>query len=78
LRAFFTGGLETENGESVSYDAVREKIKQIIEKEDKTDPLNDDDIMKKLAESGINIARRTIVKYRQQMNIPSSHKRRER
>jgi RNA polymerase sigma-54 factor len=77
MRSFFTGGLETESGESISYDAVREKIKEIIEAEDKTDPLNDDDIMKKLAEAGITIARRTIVKYRQQMNIPSSHKRRE-
>jgi RNA polymerase sigma-54 factor len=77
LRSFFSGGKETENGESVSYDAIREKIKEIVEAEDRTDPLNDDDIMKKLGEAGITVARRTVAKYRKLMNIPSSHKRRE-
>ncbi len=77
LRFFFTGGTETENGESLSWDAIKEKIKELIENEDKTNPLSDDEIVKKLKEDGIDIARRTVAKYRKQMGIPSSHKRRE-
>ncbi len=77
LRSFFTGGTETESGESVSWDAVKEKIKELIDNEDKRKPLGDDDIVKLLKKEGITLARRTVAKYRKQMNIPSSHKRRE-
>ncbi len=77
LRSFFTGGTETESGESVSWDSVREKIKELIENEDKTDPLKDDKIVELLREEGVTLARRTVAKYRKILNIPSSHKRRE-
>jgi RNA polymerase sigma-54 factor len=77
LRSFFTGGKETDDGQSVSYDAIREKIKEFVDAEDQTSPLNDDEIVEKLKEAGITVARRTVAKYRKIMAIPSSHKRRE-
>ncbi|NLE28384.1 MAG: RNA polymerase factor sigma-54 [Phycisphaerae bacterium] len=77
LRSFFMGGKETDDGRSVSYDAIREKIKEIIDAEDRTCPLNDDEIVVKLKEAGVTVARRTVAKYRKIMAIPSSHKRRE-
>lgn len=77
LRSFFMGGKETDSGQAVSYDAIREKIKEIIDSEDQTAPLNDDEIVIKLKEAGITVARRTVAKYRKIMAIPSSHKRRE-
>jgi len=71
LRKFFSGGTEDESGKAHSWEAIRAKLQQIIDAEDKTKPLSDDQIRKKLAEAGIkNLARRTIAKYRQILNIP--------
>jgi RNA polymerase sigma-54 factor len=76
LRRFFSSGLASSDGGSeVAQDAVRLKIREIIDKEDKNDPLSDDAIVKLLDDAGIKVARRTIVKYRQILNIPSSRKR---
>ncbi len=73
LRKFFSGGTEDTSGESHSWEAIRVKLQQIIDGEDKAHPLNDDDIRKKLAEMGIeNLARRTVAKYRKLMNIPTA------
>ncbi|MBN1361426.1 MAG: RNA polymerase factor sigma-54 [Sedimentisphaerales bacterium] len=73
LRKFFSGGTEDENGQAHSWEAIRVKLQQIIDEEDKTNPLNDDQIKEKLAEAGIpNLARRTIAKYRKLMNIPTA------
>jgi RNA polymerase sigma-54 factor len=73
LRKFFSGGREDTSGEAHSWEAIRGKLQQIIDQEDKTRPLNDDLIRKKLAEAGIdNLARRTIAKYRKIMNIPAA------
>ncbi|MBN1126671.1 MAG: RNA polymerase factor sigma-54 [Sedimentisphaerales bacterium] len=73
LRGFFTGGTEDQNGESKSWDAIRAKLQQIVDAEDKSDPLNDDQLRDKLAEAGMgNIARRTVAKYRKLMNIPTA------
>ena len=77
LRSFFTGGTETDAGESVSWDAIREKIRDLVDHEDKCNPLSDDQIVKHLQEEGITVARRTVAKYRKLMDIPSSHRRRE-
>jgi len=77
LRMFFSGGTETADGESMSWDAVRAKLQELIDAEDKTNPLNDDQIVELLKKDGIDIARRTVAKYRGLMNIPSSVKRRE-
>jgi len=78
LRRLFTGKLTTaDGGESVANDVVRLKIQEIVDKEDKKNPLSDDAIMKKLESEGIQVARRTIVKYRQLLEIPSSRGRRQ-
>jgi len=73
LRKFFSGGTEDTNGQAHSWEAVRAKLQQIIDSEDKTKPLSDDKIRKKLAETGINnLARRTVAKYRKLLNIPTA------
>jgi RNA polymerase sigma-54 factor len=78
LRGFFSGGVEDVHGNEKSYDAVREKMKQIIDNEDKGNPLNDDEIKLALAEAGIgNIARRTVAKYRKLLNIPTARLRKK-
>jgi len=77
LRSFFIGGTETDSGESVSWDTIRVKIKEIFDAEDKTNPLADDEVIEMLKKDGITLARRTVAKYRKIMGIPSSHKRRE-
>ncbi len=77
LRMFFSGGTESADGEEMSWAAVQAKLKAIIDAEDKNDPLSDDALVDKLKEQGIEIARRTVAKYRQQMNIPPARRRRE-
>ena len=73
LRGFFSGGTEDANGKSHSWDAVRAQIQQIVDNEDKSKPLNDDEIRDKLLESGIKkLARRTVAKYRKLLNIPAA------
>lgn len=73
LRKFFSGGTEDENGQAHSWEAIRVKLQQIIDEEDKSKPLNDDQIKEKLAEAGIpNLARRTVAKYRKLLNIPTA------
>ena len=77
LRMFFSGGTETEGGEAMSWAAVQAKLKQIIDEEDKAKPLNDDELVDKLHAAGIDIARRTVAKYRKQLNIAAARQRRE-
>jgi RNA polymerase sigma-54 factor len=73
LRKFFSGGMEDANGQARSWEAIRVKLQQIIDAEDKTQPLSDDQIRQKLAEAGIgNIARRTVAKYRKLLKIPTA------
>lgn len=73
LRKFFSGGTEDTSGQAHSWEAIRVKLQQIIDEEDKGRPLNDDQIKEKLAEAGIpNLARRTVAKYRKLMNIPTA------
>ncbi len=73
LRKFFSGGTEDINGEKHSWEAIRAKLQQIIDAEDKTRPLSDDQIRKKLAQIGIKkLARRTVAKYRKLLNIPAA------
>jgi len=73
LRKFFSGGNEDANGAGLSWEAIRAKLQQIIDAEDKTKPFNDEQIRRKLAEFGINkLARRTVAKYRKLLNIPSA------
>ena len=73
LRKFFSGGTEDTSGEAHSWEAIRVKLQQIIDEEDKAKPLNDDQIREKLAQAGIHsLARRTVAKYRKLMNIPTA------
>lgn len=77
LRRFFSGGTTSADGEEMSWDAVKEKLKAILDAEDKRNPLNDDEIVQKLREQGIKLARRTVAKYRGLMNIPTARQRKQ-
>jgi RNA polymerase sigma-54 factor len=77
LRRFFSGGTQSAEGEDMSWDAVKEKLKAIIGNEDTNNPLNDDEIVEKLQDQGIVLARRTVAKYRKILNIPTARQRRE-
>ncbi len=75
LRRFFTGGTATESGQDMSWEAVKAKLKEIVDAEDKGDPLSDSALAAELKKAGIDIARRTVVKYRQQLDIPPARRR---
>jgi RNA polymerase sigma-54 factor len=77
LKRFFCGGTVAADGEEVAWDTVRLKLQEIIDAEDKENPLSDEDLVKELAKHGITVARRTVTKYRKAMNIPSSRQRRD-
>jgi len=77
LKSFFTGGAETSEGDSVSRVSVRQKVQEIIAGEDKRNPLSDDEVADRLRNQGLDIARRTVTKYRKALRIPSSRQRRE-
>jgi RNA polymerase sigma-54 factor len=77
LRRFFSGGTTSAEGEDMSWDAVKEKLKAIISTEDKKNPLNDDEIVLRLKDQGIELARRTVAKYRKILNIATARQRRE-
>jgi RNA polymerase sigma-54 factor len=64
-------------GEEVAWDAIRLKLQEVVDSEDKTKPFSDDDLVIELERHGLNVARRTITKYRQKMGIPSSRQRRD-
>lgn len=75
LRRFFTEGMMNEDGEEVSTRILKLKIKKMIEEEDSRKPLTDDQIAKILSKEGVKLSRRTVAKYRDQMNIPGSRER---
>jgi RNA polymerase sigma-54 factor len=77
LKYFFSEGISTDSGEEVSSREVKQIIKDIIEAEDKNKPLSDDKLEKILNDKGYNIARRTVAKYREQLNIPVARLRKE-
>lgn len=77
LKYFFSEGIATDSGEEVSSREVKQIIKEIVEKEDKAKPLSDDKLEKILNDKGYNIARRTVAKYREQLNIPVARLRKE-
>jgi RNA polymerase sigma-54 factor len=77
LKRFFGGGTHTASGEEVAWETIKQKLLEIIEKEDKQSPLSDEDLVNKLQESGYPVARRTVTKYRKMLNIPSSRQRKE-
>jgi len=77
LKRFFGGGTQTAGGEEVAWDTIRIKLQELIDNEDKREPLSDDALVAELEKQGIKLARRTITKYRKQLQIPSSRQRRE-
>ena len=77
LKQFFTSGLETESGEDVSNQVIKQRIKDIIETEDPKKPLNDDKIAAMVGGQGVKIARRTVAKYREHMGIPIARMRKK-
>ncbi len=77
LKRFFCGGTTSADGEEVAWDAVRLKLQEVVDAEDKQHPLSDDQLVAKLAEHGLTVARRTVTKYRKAMGILSSRQRRD-
>jgi RNA polymerase sigma-54 factor len=76
LRRFFTEGMLNEDGEEISTRIIKLQIKKLIEDEDSHNPITDDQVVKILAKDGIKLSRRTVAKYRDQMQIPGSRERR--
>lgn len=76
MKYFFTTGYETETGESLSNTSVKEALGELVEKENTKKPLSDQRLVQELEKMGIKIARRTVAKYREELNILPSHMRR--
>jgi len=75
MKYFFTGGKRSTDGQVHSWRTIKQRIAELIEKEDKSHPLSDDEIAATLSAAGLNVARRTVTKYRKALNIPSSRER---
>jgi len=70
LKYFFSSSLSTDDGEDMSSKIIRQYIAEMVREEDEQQPLSDDALTARLQQKGINIARRTVAKYREQMQIP--------
>src|SRR5208283_4373510 len=78
LKRFFGGGTKTTTtGEEVAWETIKQKLSEMIDKEDKSNPLSDEDLVNKLNEAGYPVKRRTVTKYRKMLNIPSSRQRKD-
>jgi RNA polymerase sigma-54 factor len=77
LKTFFSESMSTDSGEEVSSREIKNMLKDFIDNEDKRHPLTDDELCAKLNEKGYNIARRTVAKYREQLEIPVGRMRKE-
>jgi RNA polymerase sigma-54 factor len=77
LKYFFDSRVSTDDGEDVSARSVKERISRLVESEDKASPLSDQEIGDILGKEGLQIARRTVAKYRDQLEIPSQRYRKE-
>ena len=77
MKRFFSGGTVSDSGELVSQRAIKDKLREIVEQEDKQNPLSDDQLVDELKAAGLQIARRTVTKYRKALGIESSTRRRE-
>jgi RNA polymerase sigma-54 factor len=76
LRYFFSESVNGPQGGEMSLLSLKRRVKKMIEEEDTAHPLTDEQITKKLADEGINVTRRTVAKYREDLRIPSTHRRR--
>jgi RNA polymerase sigma-54 factor len=77
LKYFFSEGISTDSGDDVSSREVKHFLKEMIDAEEKRKPLSDDKLEKLLKKKGYQIARRTVAKYREQLNIPVARLRKE-
>jgi RNA polymerase sigma-54 factor len=75
MKKFFTTALKGQQGEDVAAESVKDTIREMIAKEETAHPLSDEDIAQALSRTNVTIARRTVAKYRESMNILSSAKR---
>ena len=78
LRFFFSEGVNGPEGSGLPLVLLKRKVKKLIEEEDPAKPLTDDQIAQLLEAQGIHVTRRTVAKYREDMQIPSTHQRRVR
>ncbi|MDL2280735.1 RNA polymerase factor sigma-54, partial [Selenomonadales bacterium OttesenSCG-928-I06] len=76
MSSFFTKGLQGVGGVAISTNLIKRELKDLITHEDSRHPLSDSDLVYRLGDKGIRISRRTVTKYRKELNIPSSTKRR--
>ena len=76
MKYFFTSGLSSKDGTSLANTSVKEMLGELVKKEDATKPLSDEDLVKAFTDKGVKIARRTVAKYRAELNILPSHLRR--
>jgi RNA polymerase sigma-54 factor len=77
LKRFFGGGTTTADGDEIAWDTIKQKLLEIIAKEDKQNPLSDEVIVDEMERQGLKVARRTVTKYRQALNIASSRQRKQ-
>jgi RNA polymerase sigma-54 factor len=77
LRYFFSESVNGPQGNEMSLLSLKRRVKKMIEEEDATHPLTDEQIAKRLDEEGIHVTRRTVAKYREDLRIPSTHQRRQ-
>ena len=77
LKDFFTGSMQTTSGEEVSTGELKNMLKKLVDDEDKKKPLTDDELVILMEKAGYQIARRTVAKYRQMLDIPVARLRRE-
>lgn len=77
LKSYFSEGMKNNEGDDISTIEIKRVLKEIIESEDKAKPLSDIDLSKKLSDNGFMVARRTISKYREQLDIPVARLRKE-
>jgi len=77
LKRFFGGGTQTASGEEVAWETIKQKLREIIDREDKSNPWSDEDLVNQLHEAGYPVARRTVTKYRKILKIPSSRQRKD-
>ena len=77
LKYFFSEGLENSEGEEISTREIKKVLRELVDGEDKHNPFTDDDLVEALTAKGYKVARRTIAKYRAQLDIPPARLRRE-
>jgi RNA polymerase sigma-54 factor len=78
LRSFFSEAVKGPQGGQVALASLKRRVRKMIEDEDPRHPLTDEEIARRLAEQGIQVTRRTVAKYREDLGIPSTHRRRQR